>query len=280
MLAAAFAKPLYDLIRMALQSDLYSHILLVPFISAYLVRTRPLNLASDSGPAWRLALMPLLAGLAVLGIYWSAVHAGWTPAREDYLALMVLAFLCFLTAIGLTDLGVRTLEQVAFPAAFLLFLIPFPTTVRSAIETFFQYGSADAAHMFFKMFGMPLIRRGLEFQLPGFALQVAPQCSGIHSSLVLFITSLIAGYLFLKTSSRRWLLSLAVVPLALLRNGFRVFVIGELCVNVSPEMIDSPIHHHGGPIFFALSLIPFFLLLYLLRRSELKRQRNNNERTI
>jgi hypothetical protein len=33
-------------------------------------------------------------------------------------------------------------------------------------------------------------------------------------------------------------------------------------------MIDSVIHHRGGPIFFALSLIPLFLLLIWLRRSE------------
>ena len=37
-------------------------------------------------------------------------------------------------------------------------------------------------------------------------------------------------------------------------------------------MIDSPIHHHGGPIFFALSLIPFFLFLIWLRKSESKGQ--------
>jgi hypothetical protein len=33
-------------------------------------------------------------------------------------------------------------------------------------------------------------------------------------------------------------------------------------------MIDSPIHHHGGPLFFVLSLVPFFLLLYFLKRTE------------
>jgi len=36
-------------------------------------------------------------------------------------------------------------------------------------------------------------------------------------------------------------------------------------------MIDSPIHHHGGPIFFILSLIPLYLLLLWLRRSDAHR---------
>jgi len=85
---------------------------------------------------------------------------------------------------------------------------------------------------------------------------------------VLFITSLVAGGLFLRSPWRRAVLTLAVLPLALLRNGFRVFTIGQLCVRIGPQMIHSPIHKQGGPLFFALSLIPFFLLLLWLRKSE------------
>jgi exosortase/archaeosortase family protein len=68
-------------------------------------------------------------------------------------------------------------------------------------------------------------------------------------------------------------LALFVIPLAILRNGFRIFVIGELCVHVSHDMINSWIHRKGGPVFFVLSLIPFFLLLAWLRKSEFKSQK-------
>ena len=115
---------------------------------------------------------------------------------------------------------------------------------------------------------MPFLRDGLEFRLPDITLQVAPECSGIHSTWVLFITSLVAGQMILRRPWSRVLLCLVVLPLALLRNGFRVFVIGELCVHLGPRMIDSPIHHRGGPLFFALSLVPFFLWLYFLRQRE------------
>jgi hypothetical protein len=33
-------------------------------------------------------------------------------------------------------------------------------------------------------------------------------------------------------------------------------------------MIDSVIHHQGGPLFFVLSLGPMFLLLWWLRRHD------------
>jgi hypothetical protein len=37
-------------------------------------------------------------------------------------------------------------------------------------------------------------------------------------------------------------------------------------------MIDSVIHRRGGPIFFVLSLVPMFLLLWALRRQEHRRK--------
>jgi exosortase C (VPDSG-CTERM-specific) len=162
------------------------------------------------------------------------------------------------------------MRALAFPFFLLVFMIPFPVFLRDGIEALLQRGSAEVADWMFVLTGTPLLRNDLLFRLPGIALKVAPECSGIHSTLVLFITSLLAGQMILRQPWRRAVLCLAVIPLALLRNGFRVFVIGQLCIHVGPQMIDSPIHHHGGPLFFVLSLVPFFLLLYFLRKSETK----------
>ena len=109
------------------------------------------------------------------------------------------------------------------------------------------------------------------FALPGMIIEVAQECSDIRSSLVLFITSLVAAYLFLHSPWRRLVLVAFVIPLGILRNGVRIVVIGLLCVHYGPQMIHSVIHRKGGPFFFALSLIPLFLLLWWLRRGEANR---------
>ena len=64
----------------------------------------------------------------------------------------------------------------------------------------------------------------------------------------------------------------AVLPLGVVRNGVRILVIGFLCVHEGPHMIESWIHRDGGPVFFALSLAPLFLLLWWLRRGEAARR--------
>jgi exosortase/archaeosortase family protein len=51
-------------------------------------------------------------------------------------------------------------------------------------------------------------------------------------------------------------------------NGFRIVVIGLFCVNIGPQMIHSLIHRRGGPVFFVPSLIPFLVMLWLLRKGD------------
>jgi len=165
-------------------------------------------------------------------------------------------------------MGRATVKALAFPLGLLLFTVPLPSSAVAVIESFFQHTSATAAAVMFKFAGTPFFRDQTYFQLPGINLQVAPECSGIRSSIALFITSIVAGKLFLNSPYLRILFSLAVIPLSIFRNGVRIFTIGELCVHVGPHMIDSPIHHRGGPLFFAFSLIPFAILLLLLAKFE------------
>ncbi len=291
VLVLGFAWPLYHLVRFSLGSDLYSHIPLIPFISAYLVwgQRRELsdiarrNVAAPGKPSrsnsdlglsinagWVTAVL-LAGGLGLLAVY-AALHlSGQFIAPQDALVLSTAALLLLFAGFCSALLGRQLTRAIAFPLAFLVFMIPLPTAAMPAIESFLQHGSAAVAYALYVLAGTPVLREDLVFRLPGMALQIAPECSGIHSSLALLITSIIAGHFFLRSRVNRVLLAIAIIPLALLRNGFRVFVIGELCVHIDPSMIHSPIHHHGGPLFFALSLIPFGLFLWALMRIERRR---------
>lgn len=271
-LLICFVVPLWRLARFAAGSDLFSYILLIPFLCVYLAWLRKKHLPAVSRPAGAAAALAIAGGIGTA--VWSA-FAG-DPA-VDRLVLTTLSFVLFVTGAGCLILGGAVMRTLAFPFAMLFFMVPFPMRFQLGLDAFLQQGSVFCADWMFTVSDVPALRNGLVFQLPNISLQVAPECSGIHSTVVLFITSLVAGYLFLRRPWKRVVLCLAVIPLALLRNGFRVFVLGELCTHFGSQMIDSPIHHKGGPIFFVLSLVPFFLLLYLLRKSE---TRSRGESTV
>ncbi len=181
---------------------------------------------------------------------------------------MTLSFVCFIWAGGFLFLGRTWMVAAAFPMAFLIFFVPLPDGLVEMLEWGLVVASAEAAELFFNLTGTPHLREGLVFQLPNIIIQVAQECSGIRSSWVLFITGVLASHLFLQNPWRRIVFVALIIPLGILRNGFRVFVIGLLCIEIGPHMIDSIIHHRGGPSFFALSLIPLFLLLWWMRRGD------------
>jgi exosortase C (VPDSG-CTERM-specific) len=264
LVTAAFLPILVAWTGYAAASQLHSYVLLVPLISIYLLHLQrdQLPRRNSTSPGW--AALAGVVGLTALGIGYRAKTL-WTLSQNDYLGLTILSFLCLLFAGGFLFLGGKWMRAAAFPIAFLCFMIPMPDRMVEILENASQLASAEAANLLFTISGTPFLRSGTYFQLPNIVIQVAQECSGIRSSWILLLTSLIASYLFLKTPWRRAALVMFVIPLGILRNGLRVMVIGLLCVHVGPNMIHSVIHRRGGPIFFVLSLIPLFLFLWWLR---------------
>jgi exosortase C (VPDSG-CTERM-specific) len=265
VLAAAGGGTLLELFRFALGSELYSYIGLIPVVSAYLVWLQKPRFPDAFRPDWFAGGM-LFGGALVA---WTVAKVWAGPTVEDDLSFKVLAFVLAWAGVCALGLGREELWRLRFPLGFLIFMAPIPTGVRTGVETFLQQGSAAAANGLFTLSGVPVLQDGLSFRLPGeIKFNVEPECSGIHSTVVLLITSLVAAHLLLRTRWKQALLLAVVVPLALLRNGFRIYVIGRLCVHYGDRMFDSWIHHRGGPLFFFLSMIPFFALLLWLIKTE------------
>lgn len=260
-----WVRPLASLFVHAAQSELHSYIPLVPLVSGYLLylqrKTLPADYRTSVGPAIILCVI----GAAALS---AEITMRGSLSENDALALRAVTYISVVAAGGFLFLGNHWMKAAAFPMAFLCFMVPLPDALVHRIETLSVLGSAEVSALFFRLTGTPLLRDGNVFALPGIVLQIAQECSGLHSSWVLFITSLVASHLLLKSPWRRLVLVAFVIPLAIVRNSFRILVIGLLCVHIGPHMIYSLIHRQGGPVFFALSLMPLFLLVVWLRRQE------------
>jgi exosortase C (VPDSG-CTERM-specific) len=268
ILIICFCWPLYELARFSFSRDLYSHILLIPFISFYLFWERRGSVPDRAAPDRTGAVVFSVLGFAcVIGAVMIG-NASPPSAIEDLLALEIGGLVFLFIAICFGFLGRPVAHSLAFPLGFLFFMAPFPVFLMEQIVSGLQLGSAVTADTMFELVGTPVVYEGLRFRLSNISIEVAPECSGIHSSLALLVTSFIAAYLFLRSPWKRMIFVLSVVPLSLVRNGFRIFTIGELCVHYGAQMINSYIHRHGGPIFFALSLVPFFVLLVLFSKSD------------
>ena len=270
VLLAVFARPLLMLISYVAGSELHSYVLLVPFVSAYLLYLRRDQLPKKHSTDLLLTVVSLAAGLGIFAYTQSLEIGARAPAINTRIVLLTLSFLCCLAAGGFFFFGRDWMRAAAFPLAYLIFMVPMPDGMADALETASKSATTEVTDLLFHLSGIPFLRSGAIFQLPNITIEVAQECSGIRSSWVLFMTSILAGNLFLKTPWRRFALIAFVIPLGILRNGFRILVIGLLCVNVGPQMIHSLIHRRGGPVFFAISLIPLLVVLWWLRKGDVR----------
>lgn len=268
LLMVSFSAVLYRLLKYSLKEELYSHVVLIPFICGYLIWLQRGTLPLPKFGNWKAALVPMVGAVAVLAYWFFSTANGQTFSRNDFLTVTVLPFYLLLIAGVLFFFGTGFSRAIAFPLLFGIFIVPFPTWMSNAMEIGSQHASAEVYAWMMNMVGATYYREGLTFALPNLNIMVAQECSGIRSSFVLFLTSLLAGHMFLRAGWKKALLAFFVIPLGFVRNGFRVLVLSLLTAHVSPTIIDSPLHHHGGPLFFLLSLVPFFALLYWLRRTE------------
>ncbi|MGZ5507337.1 MAG: archaeosortase/exosortase family protein, partial [Limisphaerales bacterium] len=178
--AVVFYRPCRELVRFAAHSELYSHIFLIPVICFYLVwinrRTLPVGKSSFAA-----ALLAYIPSLILVGLYFGRPAAGFWHVKSNYLSAMMAAMALMCIGNLFVLLGKDFVRAALFPTLFLMLMAPFPEAVLNDIETFFQHSSAWTAGVMFDITGTTVLHNGLFFQLPGITLQVAQECSGIHS---------------------------------------------------------------------------------------------------
>ena len=148
VLALGFWRDLVALVAHASANDLHSHIILVPFISAYLIYIYRERLPRDHTPSWGLAAIAALGGATALALARHYRGVAQPISQNDYLALVALSLILFVLAGGFVFLGRRWMWAAVFPCAFLVFAIPLPDGVVDLLENCSKNASAEVANAF------------------------------------------------------------------------------------------------------------------------------------
>jgi len=165
--------------------------------------------------------------------------------------------------------GPQIFRQSLFPLLFLLLLVPLPDMLLDKVIHLLQYGSTRVTQALFILSGIPVAREGFILFLPKIDIEVAAECSGIRSSMMLFLTTLVLGHLFLRGAWRQVGLFLSVFAITIFKNALRIFTLSTLAMYVDPVWIEGDFHHrYAGSVFFLVAISMILLVLYLLRRSE------------
>jgi len=242
----------------------YSHIILIPLLSVYLLYIRrPAIFATVEWSPFLGSILMVAGGVVSL--------CTKDPISEtlDSFSATMLSFVMVCWGAFLLCYGIQAFRAASFGLGLMAFMVPLPTVVLDGIIGFLQRSSAEAVELLFSALDITVVREGFIFKLSNFTIFVAEECSGIRSFLALVITSLVAGYWFLTSWWARVLLMTVVVPLAIIKNAFRIVGLTLLANYVDPTyLMDSALHRTGGIPLFLLSLIVLSGVVWLLRRWE------------
>jgi exosortase len=251
------------LIAYSLRNESASHILLIPAITFFLLFSERRRVFLSSG----LAIGP---GLAVVfpavGLFWLATRL--SDAGNDRLSLEALSLVLLWIGGFVGFYGLKAARAAIFPLLFLLLMVPWPSAVLDPVIRWLQEGSTDVTYAIFRALGVPVFREGFVLTVPGVAIEVASECSGIRSSMALLITCLLAAHFYLRTGWKILLFVLLVVPLSVIKNGIRIATLTLLSLYVDPSFLTGNLHREGGFVFFFLALAMMFPILRLLEKSE------------
>ena len=244
-----------------------SQVFLIPFVSAALIIMNRQEIFRRVHYAALAGGLTMVAGLVLPAV----VRMSGVQLNEgDSLALTTGSILVTWVGLFLFSYGPAAFKVALFPLLFLAFSMPIPSPILDPMISFLQRGSAEIAYVLIKLFGTPIYREGFVFRMPGLAIVVAPECSGIRSCLSILILALIAGHLLLKTQWKRLALVLVAIPIMIFKNGVRIATLTLLSVHVDPRIIESKLHREGGIPFFILALVLIYPILTVLLKSERK----------
>jgi len=229
----------------------YGHGFLVPFLSAFLIWARRDQLREIVRKPSPWGMVIVLGSLGFLFI-------GSLGAENSLSRFSILLTICGLIVYFT---GWAMLRALTFPLAFLLFAIPFPVVVYNEIVFPLQFLASKFATRVLEMLNLfPVMREGNVLVLPDMKLEVVEACSGIRSLMSLLALAAGYGYVVERSVAVRWLLVLAMVPLAIISNGTRVMITAIMANYIGAKAAQGFMHEFSGWVIFVVATIMFLLL--------------------
>lgn len=202
------------------------------------------GLVAEATPATKLGGLVLVSAVALRFV--------GTLAGE----LFTMRFSMVLALVGLVVFwfGVRQVVAWWLPFTVLLLAIPLPAVMTNSLAVPLQLVASKIGAGLLEWRQVPFRLNGNVIDIPGSRLFVAEACSGLRSLTALLSLGVLIGGLYLQRWPTRLALVLLAIPVAVLLNGFRVFLTAFLIFFVSPEFGQGFMHMSEGWLIFVVAL--------------------------
>jgi exosortase len=212
---AAYFPVLADLVHAWSHSDDYSHGFAIIPLAAYILWQKRSALVEEpvSGSWWGLLLTT-----GSLLVY---VVAG----KGEMQTIASVSLVIFLWGAVLFLFGLKTFRLCVFPLLILFFMIPVPSQIIAALTIPLQLIVTKVSVTLASLIGIPIYSEGNVIQLPLGSFQVVQACSGLRSIMTMLTLGAFLAHLTLRSNLLRGILFSLAIPIAIVINMLRVFIL-------------------------------------------------------
>lgn len=230
----------------------YSHGLLVPLISVFLIARLWNTLCFTTKPIDKIRWPILLITVALL-VQLICLRA------EIY---FISAWSCILLIFSLVwyFLGKENTRKLAFPVFFLLVMVPLPALFIDTATFPLKLLAAEIACRVSGILGIVVIREGVTLFLSKGSLLVGNPCSGIRSLLALSTFAVLFAYILPGSLAKKIILVFMSIPIALFMNIIRVTVLCIVASHKGTEVATGMFHDVSGFIMSIFGIIVIGLI--------------------
>jgi exosortase len=234
----------------------YAHGYLVPAFSLALLWMRRDRLhrtgAKSAASTWGLVFLAIGGAFQLVGGYFQVN------------AIDGLALFPYLVGVALLLRGWRTVAW-AWPAiAFVVFMIPLPWRLETALGPPLQLVATQASTYLLQTLGFMAFAEGNVIQLDEARIGVVEACSGLSMLITFVALSTGAALVVTRPLFDRIVLVASSIPVALLANIIRIVATGILHGKVGGHAADTFYHDVAGWLMIPLALLLYWLEIWVL----------------
>jgi exosortase B len=225
----------------------YAHGPIILMLAVWLMWRRwPMALAAaDRGPSWvGWPLFVLAMPLYVIG------------RSQQILSFEIGSLILLGAALVLVRQGARALVICWFPFFFMLFMIPLPGSVVSALTMPMKMAVSYVTEHLLYAAGYPIARTGVILQIGQYQLLVADACAGLQTLLTLESLGLFYLNVVRHTSALRNIgLALLIIPISFIANVIRVVTLTLITYYFGDAAGQGFLHGFAGMVLFISALV-------------------------
>src|SRR5262245_51015640 len=220
----------------------YSHGILIPFLSAYLVWRRRELFGERFAGAW-LGVAIVVAGLLL-----------WLLGRLSTInTLTQYALLFMLYGVFISCVGSRTFVKLWAPMLMLFLAIPLPSFLYNNLSSELQLVSSALGVAMLRLCGISVYLAGNVIDLGHFQMQVVEACDGLRYLFPLMTLGFIVAYFFQAPAWQRVLVFLSSIPITIGMNSLRIAMIGLFADYGNTSLAEGLLHELQGWVIFMVS---------------------------